>query len=200
MHDAETGAFKLDAKSKPSLRATSAAVRSLAKLETAVPDKAKTAKFVMKCFDKASGGFAEPEGKPDVTITSIGIMAACELGIDRDDFKPAMTYLEKNAKTFEDVRIGAAAVEVWGVKKCPFDLEPWFRIAKADDAFSPENIFQMGLARAVGSSVAFALRLGQTEPDDQREILLNYSQRNPKVGLGRKVLKRNPILKRHIAS
>ena len=84
---------------------------------------------MLKCYDPKTGGFAEPGGKPDVTITSIGVMAAMELGIPKEKFAKAMDYLKENAKTFEDVRIGAAAVEAWGVKDCPFKFDEWMKIA-----------------------------------------------------------------------
>ena len=83
---------------------------------------------MLSCYDPKTGAFAEPGGKPDVAITSIGVMAAVELGIPKEKYAKAMDYLKANAKTFEEVRIGAAAVEAWGVKDCPFELEPWFQV------------------------------------------------------------------------
>src|SRR5436853_7356559 len=67
---------KADTKPVPSLRATSAAVRSWnylggEKLGSKLPNKDKHAAFVLERFDKDTGGFAEMGGKPDVTITSI---------------------------------------------------------------------------------------------------------------------------------
>ena len=95
-------------------------------------NKEKHAAFVLKCYDPKTGAFAEPGGKPDVAITSIGVMAAMELGIPKEKFAKAMDYLKENAKTFEEVRIGAAAVEAWGVKDCPFELETWVKIAATE--------------------------------------------------------------------
>ncbi|MCI0703545.1 MAG: terpene cyclase/mutase family protein [Planctomycetia bacterium] len=156
----------IDAVPKPGLRATNGAVRALKYLGAEVPNKDKHAAFVLKCFDAKTGGFAEPGGKPDVTITSIGVMAAMELGIPKAKFAKAMDYLKENAKTFEEVRIGAAAVEAWGVKDCPFKLEPWFEIAGkySQDTFKGPPGAEH--AREAGSLLAFMLRL---RPDEKFE-------------------------------
>lgn len=154
----------IDAKPMPSLRATSAAVRTLKYLGYPLlkNEREKHAAFVLKCYDPKTGGFADtPGGKPDVTITSVGVMAAAELGIPHEKYAKAMDYLKENAKTFEDVRIGAAAVEAWGVKDCPFDLKPWFKIADKDGTESIEDFTPRDYARDIGSHAAFSLRLGR---------------------------------------
>lgn len=154
-----------DAVPRPSLRATNGAARALKYLGADVPNKEKHAAFVLKCYDPKTGAFAEPGGKPDVTITSIGVMAAAELGIPHEKYAKAMDYLKNNAKTFEEVRIGAAAVEAWGVKDCPFKLDDWFKIADGQGnrtASFPAD----GGAREVGSVVALCLRLGYAIPKD----------------------------------
>jgi prenyltransferase beta subunit len=154
---------KSDAVPKPMLRATNGAVRALKYLGFPLlkTEKEKHAAFVLKCFDPTTGAFAEPGGKPDVAITSIGVMAAMELGIPKDKLAKAMDYLKANAKTFEEVRIAAAAVEAWGVKDCPFNLDEWVAIALKHLV----NVTRLPLdeknggAREVGSVVAMAIRL-----------------------------------------
>jgi hypothetical protein len=117
------------------MRATSSAIRTWkylggAKLGSGFPNKAKAAAFVMSCYDPKTGGFADaPGGKPDVATTAVGVMAAVEFEAPKAEFAKALEYLQANAKSFEEVRIGAAAVEAWGVKDCPFDLKPWLAIA-----------------------------------------------------------------------
>jgi prenyltransferase beta subunit len=154
----------VDAKPVSMLRATNGAVRALKYLGAEIPNKEKHAAFVLKCYDPKTGAFAEPGGKPDVAITSIGVMAAMELGIPKEKFAKAMDYLKENAKTFEEVRIGAAAVEAWGVKDCPFKLDEWFKVADRhlDVIGKPSPID--GGARELGSYAAMALRLGQQPP------------------------------------
>ncbi len=150
----------IDAIPQPSLRATSAAVRAWKYIGgEKLPNKEKHAAFVLKCFDPNTGGFAEPSGKPDVTITSIGVMAAMEFGIPKEKFAKAMDYLKANAKTFEEVRIAAAAVEAWGVKDCPFKLDEWFKIASLEMA-KEELDAKDGGARTAGSVGALVVRLG----------------------------------------
>lgn len=150
----------------PNIRGTSAAVRSLKYLtgqpvKDAVPNVAEVTEFVMSCYDPQTGGFAGTPGvKPDVPTTCIGVMAAVELGVPREKFRKAMDYIKEHAKTWEEVRLGAAAVEAWGVKDCPFDLKPWLELARKDAAarapFPPAD-----RARDAGSFAAFYLRLGQ---------------------------------------
>lgn len=158
----------IDAVPRPGLRATSGALRTLKYLGAEIPNKDKHAAFVLKCYDPATGGFAEPGGKPDVTITSVGVMAAAELGIPKEKYKKAMDYLKENAKTFEDVRIAAAAVEAWGVKDCPFDRGAWLLIAAnyGQSAFKGALGPTAERAREAGSLLAFSLRLS---PDTKLE-------------------------------
>lgn len=160
---------KADTKPQPSLRATNGAVRALKYLGFPLlkAEREVHAKFVLSCYDPKTGAFAEPGGKPDVTITAIGVMVAAELEIPHDKYAKAMDYLKANAKTFEEVRIGAAAVEAWGVKDCPFKLDEWKEIAK-DQGMKKATIEALkdGEARSLGSVVAFNLRLGFTKRED----------------------------------
>src|SRR5262245_20605794 len=122
---------KGDTKPVPGLRATNGAVRSLKYLGFPLlpKEREKHAAFVLSCYDPKTGAFAGPGGKPDVAMTAVGVMVAAELDIPHEKYAKAMDYLKENAKTFEEVRIGAAAVEAWGVKDCPFKLDEWFKIA-----------------------------------------------------------------------
>ena len=162
---------KLDAAPRPMLRATNGAVRALKYLGFPMlkGEREKHAAFVLKCYDPKTGGFAEPGGKPDVTMTSIGVMAAAELGSPHAQYAKAMDYLKENAKTFEEVRIGAAAVEAWGVKDCPFKLDEWVKVATG---FAAEPNPKEDPARGAGSAVAMLLRLGQ-------ELPLNFALAQP---------------------
>lgn len=165
---------KTDAPPKPSLRATSAAVRAIKYMGGKVPNAGKHAAFVLQCFDPVTGGFADsPGGKPDVTITAIGVMAAVEFDIPKEKFRKAMDYLKEHAKTFEEVRIGAAAVEAWGVKDCPFKLDGWFEIVKPYSR-KTESIAPRGM----GSLAAFYLRLGHPlfDPAGVRRTLIEGQQ------------------------
>lgn len=173
------GGFALTAAADagPGLRPTNGAIRALKYLGAEVPNKDKHAAFVMKCYDPAAGTFAEPDTKPDVGSTAIGILTATELGIPHEKYAKAMDYLKVNAKTFEDVRIGAAAVEAWGVKECPFKLDEWFAIAtkQGDMPGSPPK---EGGARDAGSLAAMYLRVGRELPPSTAKTVIVGGQRD----------------------
>jgi prenyltransferase beta subunit len=158
----------VDVAPRPMLRATNGAVRALKYLGFPLLNKEreKHAAFVLKCYDPKTGAFAEPGGKPDVAITSIGVMAAMELGVPKEKFAKAMDYLKENAKTFEEVRIGAAAVEAWGVKDCPFKLDEWIKVgtqAMFDEYKTPGPPGDR--TRTMCSAIALVLRLGHNFRD-----------------------------------
>jgi prenyltransferase beta subunit len=158
LHDAESGGFKPDPAAKPGLRATSSAVRAMKYLGQPATGEMKdrAAAFVVKCYDPNTGGFSDaPGGKTDVNTTCIGVMAAVELSVPREKFRKALDYIRENAKTFEEIRLGAGAVEAWGVKDCPFDLTPWLKAAEEYAAQHKESEI-----RETGSWVAMKLRLG----------------------------------------
>jgi hypothetical protein len=159
LHDAESGGYKVDANAKPSYRACNGAAKAIRYLGGTVPDKEKTAAFVLKCYDPATGAFAEPGGKPDVGSTAIGVITAAEFDVPHEKYAKALDYLKANAKAFEEIRLAAAAVEAWGVKDCPFKLDDWVEVAKKHVAETPPN-WTDGGARELGSAVALALRLG----------------------------------------
>ena len=181
-----------DAAPRPSLRATNGAVRALKYrgFPLLKGEREKHAKFVLSCYDPKTGAFAEPGGKPDVAMTSIGVMAAIELGIPKEKFAKAMGYLKENAKTFEEVRIGAAAVEAWGVKDCPFKLDEWFKIA-GDSERPFDNAKDH--ARDTASVAATWLRLGKALPVPSRSWdILKAGQRDD-GGWGKKGEKSSDI-------
>ena len=166
LQDPATGAFRPTPNAPLSLRATSSAARATKYLGGTLAHKDKAAAFALKCYDPATGGFADaPGGKPDVTLTAVGVMAAVELGVPKPKFAKAMGYLKANATTFEDVRLAAAAVEAWSVKDCPFDLAAWVRVAATSWQPPAPNAPAADVARAAGSLAAFYLRLGQPLPE-----------------------------------
>ncbi len=156
LRDTETGAWAVSPpkdgeKLKPSLRA----VNALKFFGGEVTDKEKVTKFVLSCYDDKTGAFAEPGEKPTVAITSVGVLAATAVGIDKAKYAKAMEYLKENAKTFEDYRIGAAAIEAFGVDETTamgWAANGSLKFVQSDDHDSP---------RAIASFVALPLRLGR---------------------------------------
>jgi prenyltransferase beta subunit len=154
----ESGSYKSEAKGGPSLRATSAAVRAIKYLGGELANPMQVKAYVQSCYDPPTGGFAEAGEKPSVLVTSIGVMAAVELGIPESKFPMAIDFLETEAKTFEDVRIGAAALE--SLKAKPKWLEQWNVVANKqlnNDGTAGKGD---GRARDTASVVAMKLRLG----------------------------------------
>jgi len=100
-----------------------------------------------------------------------------ELGVPKEKIARAMDYLKENARTFEEVRIGAAAVEAWGVKDCPFKLDEWQGIANKELGTKLPTI-NSGGARMIGSITAFTLRLGlRKETDSKPEAIARLLDR-----------------------
>jgi hypothetical protein len=162
----------------PSLRATSAAVRTLGYLGGTVPNKAACSKFVAGCFDKASGGFADsPGGTPNVFTTAIGLMAVVELKMPLEDFREgAVKFLADNSKSFDDIRIAVAGLEA--VKEPSPRAAAWLaqirKMQNADGTYGKD----LGQARDTGSAVVAVLRLGGDVPERDRVLkVLKAGQR-----------------------
>jgi len=175
LQDPATGGFKVTAAGKPSLRACNGGVKALKALGQPVPELDKVKAFVTSRYDPKTGTFAEPGGKPDVAINAVGLMIALDLGLPREKFVGAMTYLKDNANSFEDVRIAAAAVEAWGVGDCPFSLDGWLKTAA--DTATPD-------ARTAGSVLAMTLRLGKPSPNGVAQIATITGGQNADGGWG----------------
>ncbi len=155
------GGFAPDAATrKSSVSATGAAARALKHLGAEIPNKPGAAEFVKSCFDKETGGFADaPGGKITANTTAVGVLAAVEMAVPRDVFESgAVKYLGDNARSFEEIRIAAAAFEALG--KPPAQADAWLQqIAKLrndDGSYGKGD----GAARDTGSAVAAVLRLG----------------------------------------
>jgi prenyltransferase beta subunit len=133
LRDPATGAWavtpaKDGEKLKPSLRACNGAVKAMRHLGAEPTDLDKVKKFVLGCYDEKTGAFSEPGGKPDASITSIGIITAIEVGIDKKKIEKAAEYIKSECKTFEDVRLAGAAIEAWGVPDFGRAPDAWLKL------------------------------------------------------------------------
>ena len=157
------GGFAADAaQTKSSASATNAALKALHYLGGEAANPSACADFLRGCIDKETGGVADaPGGKVTVNSTSVGVLAAVTAGVPRDAFEAgAVQYLDENVKTFEEVRIAAAAFEALG--KRPAKADAWLQeVAKLHNG---DGAYGKGgeAARATGSAVAAVLRLGGT--------------------------------------
>jgi prenyltransferase beta subunit len=155
-------------KAQPSLRATSAAVRALHYLGAEVPRADRHRQFILRCYDAHSGGFTEPGGSPNVTFTSIGIMAAVALQVPQQSYAAAWDYLRQHARSFEEIRIAAAAVEAAGIHNSRLDVRDWIAQATQVADSSLQLDARDGGARELGSAAALVLRLGGHPTKEQR--------------------------------
>jgi len=162
-----------------SLRATLSAVRALRYLDAEVPDLEACRKFVQKCYSADAGAFTDsPGGKADVLANAIGLMAVVDLKMPTDKFSGAVKYLEENAKSFDEIRISAAAFESLGKDPLPKDM--WLKeirkLENADGAFG-ESLSE---ARDTGGAVAAVLRLGGklADPDAAIKAMKNGQRKS----------------------
>lgn len=180
------GGFAADAASPtPTLRATSAAIRALKHFGGEVPRAEEAAKFVLKCRDAATGGFADGPGqKPGVALTATGIIAAVELKIPPEKYHDAaVKYLIERAEDLEDIRMCAAAFEA--LRTPPPKAKSWLdAVAKSrnkDGTFGEGA----GVVRATGGMAGLTLRLGgQLANRDALVAVLKNGQR-PDGGYGK---------------
>ena len=175
MYDDTTGGYKPTQDGKPGLRATSAAVRATIHLGGKLANPDKTAKFVMSCYDEKTGGFAEVGEKANTFSTSVGIMAAVELKVPKEQFKKSMDFLKSSVKDFEDVRIAAAGIDAYGVKDSAIPTQDIFDLAAFQ--LTRVNDGKDDPARVAGSCVAMILRLGGKLPDGKWLEVMQKNQR-----------------------
>lgn len=165
---------------RPTLRATSSAVRALKYLGGEIPDREACARFVAACFDSKSGGFRDQPkaGTPDVFTTAVGLMAVSELGLPGETYHaPAVKFLAENTKGFDDIRIAVAGLERIN-QKSPRAAE-WAKMVQQQ--WNPDGTAGKGngTARATGSVAVAALRLGdKLKNRDQVLEALRDGQRN----------------------
>lgn len=157
---AANGGFAVDTKDPtPTLRGTVTALRGLHYWGGETPNRDKIVNFVLRCRDPRSGGFADTPGqKPSVVPTAVGILAAVELKIAREEYKPLATkFLDENAKGMEEIRMAAAAYEA--LNESPPKAREWLEaIAKSrnQDGTWGDGA---GISRATGGMASLTLRL-----------------------------------------
>jgi prenyltransferase beta subunit len=154
--------------SKSSLRSTAAALRALKYFGGKPRDLKAAQAFARSCFDKASGGFADaPGGKANATTTAVGLMAIVELQMPREPYVTStVKYLDLHARSFEEIRMSAAALEA--VQQPSPAADKWLKevaiLRKADGTYGD------GTARDTGAAAVVVLRLGGKL--DQRDSIL----------------------------
>lgn len=170
------------AKPASTLRATSAAIRALKYFKGELRDRDKVAAFVSGCFDEKTGGYGDlPGAAPDVSLTTIGILAAVELKLPADPYlNKAVKYLTAKATDFEEIRVAAAGLEA--ARQFPEEaIARWVKQVQA--MANPDGSYgkPVGDARLTGSAVAMIVRTGGTiteEPLQKTVMVLQAGQRD----------------------
>jgi prenyltransferase beta subunit len=168
------GGFVPSGAAQSSLRGSTTALRALKYFGGEPRDGAACARFVQRCFDKNSGGFADRPGQqPDVISTAVGIMAIVELKLPVDDYREAaVSYLTKHGKAFEEIRMAAAGLEA--IRARPPVADAWLeQLAQGrhgDGTYGTGD----GVARATGGTVVAVLRLGGKV--EHRDIVIRVLQ------------------------
>src|SRR5262245_19904411 len=106
------GGFAAGPGQPSTLGATNTGLRVLEYVGGSVPDVQACINFVTSCKVPGSGFAQAPGGKPDVTTTAIGLLAAGELKIaNKPMIDDAVAYFGVHSKAFEDVRMSIAGLE-----------------------------------------------------------------------------------------
>jgi hypothetical protein len=170
---------------RSSLRATTAAIRALKYLIGGEPpDSVATARFVEKCFDKATGGFGDYPGEgASVNATAVGAMTLVDMKMPTESYRDSIVrYLDANTKSVEDMRITAAAFEALQVR--PSKADDWLKqiaaTRNADGTFGMDR----GIARATGGTAVMILRLGGTIENREAVLKAMRSGQRPDGGFG----------------
>jgi hypothetical protein len=171
--------------SRPSLRATTSALRALKYFGGEVKNKEACVKFLNQCFDKDTSYFADStNGKPDIITTAIGIMAIAELKLSADKVvNKAVQCLLDKAQAFEEIRMAAAALEA--IDKRPEGTKVWLgtiaRMRNPDGTYGKDK----GQARDTGGAVVTVLRLGGKVGDRDTVIKVLQAGQRGDGGFGK---------------
>jgi len=169
-HQNPDGGFAPRPGGPSSLGSTNSGLRVLKHVGGSVPDILACIRYVKSCRDQGGGFAPAPGGKPEVITTAIGLMAASELKIaDQTMIQDAISYLGKNAKSFEEVRMAIAGLEAVGAKSPDFGR--WNEQIQA--MRNPDGTFGSGPGQpfATGGAAAAILRMGLDL--DKRDAVAN---------------------------
>jgi len=181
------------AASPASLRATTAGLRALKYFGGEPRDRLACEAFVRSCFDRKSGAFADrPGGQQDVGTTSAGLMAMAELRQPVKDYSAAgVRFLTDAVRTFEEIRIAAAALESIGADspQARAWLEQIALMRNPDGTFGKDE----GVARATGGAIVAVLRLGGKVQDTDAVVRSLLAGQRSDGGFGKEGTSRSDL-------
>jgi prenyltransferase beta subunit/predicted esterase len=167
-HQNKDGGFGPKIGEPSSLGSTNSGLRVLKYVGGSVPDVLASIRYVRSCRDREGGFTPVPGGKPDVITTAIGLMAASELKIaNQSMIQEAITYLGKNAKSFEEVRMAIAGLEAVAAKSP--DFSRWNEQIQA--MRNPDGTFGEGPSQAYATGGAAAAILRMSIDLDKRQAV-----------------------------
>lgn len=177
------GGYGADARPETpaSVPATASAVRAIKYFGGKLKEPQATAAFLASCRDLERGTFSPiPGGKTDVRTTSVGLMALKELAAFSPQpaapGKAFLGYLVPEAKTFEDIRIAAAAYEAWFPRADDTEHESlrkqWLAEVRKDQNADGTFGEAAGQARETGGAVVTMLRLGAKLDESTRKAVV----------------------------
>ncbi len=176
-HHSPKGGYVPQKGSSPSLRATLSARRSLHLLGVKAPSPEKDILFVASCVDE-SGAFADrPNDKSTTTLASVGLLLASDLMMHKNPEYFKLIELNKrlvlnDAKSFEEIRMGAAVFEGLGVISTR--RNEWVRQLRAtqstEGGYGPSG----SRLRDTGGVVAALLRLKEPLAKQEKHALIEF--------------------------
>jgi hypothetical protein len=127
-----------------------------------------------------SGGISDrPGGKPTVLSTAMGLMALGELGRmaaaslkkEQSTVDAAVRFVEKNARTIEEIRMALAGMEAVGVG--PAKAKAWYDLVLSRERPEPSS----DSLRSIASALAIDQRLNREAPPvDELKTMLTDGQ------------------------
>jgi prenyltransferase beta subunit len=170
----------------PRLSATVASIRALRHFgSTGGQATGGAERFVRSCFDPTTGGFADlPGGKPTTITTAFGLMALAELDVkDASLRQAARRFLESNARSFEEIRMAAAAFEAIGAR--PSWADDWLQVMQGLRTDRGTYGGPDCELRTSAGAIASILRLGGSFERKDPAIPLLVRGQKPDGGYGR---------------
>jgi hypothetical protein len=143
------------------LRATAAALRALRYLGGDLKNRAACEHFVIACAIP-TGGFADVPGRTaDVVSSAAGLMALAELKRGPDHLvHKTVSYLDRNARSFEEIRMAAAGMEAAGRQSA--ESANWIKQLIRERR--PDGTFGEASVGDTAGRVVTLLRLGASLP------------------------------------
>jgi prenyltransferase beta subunit len=176
----DDGGYRPAADPGPSmLTATVPAVRGALHLGSRPGKREATVRFVMSCYDSATGAFADtPGGKADVRSTAMGLIALTELGAPLPESgTKTLAFFEEKARSIPELYIAEAALQP--SRLTPLSADRW--LAAFEATRTADGGYGSGPADTA-RAVVTRLRLGREVPETEKIVRLLCAAQRPDGG------------------